>query len=110
MLELLLTEDAVEEAEFVATGQDTTWWLLEPASEATLEGTKRLGEAFGWGETWYQDPGRVPTQLKDIWDFIQLQTQATQLWEALATAVATGDPYKRAGWLNSVADLKQPQA
>ena len=49
-------------------------------------------------------------ELKEIWEFIQLQTQATQLWEALATAVAAGDPYKRADWLNSVADLKQPKA
>jgi hypothetical protein len=100
----------VEEAQFVATGQETTWWLMEPASEVTLEATKRLGEAFGWGEMWYQDPGRVPTQLKEIWDFIQRQTQVTQLWDALATAVAIGDPYKRADWLNSVADLKQPKA
>jgi hypothetical protein len=99
----------VEEAQFVAAGQETTWWVLEPASEVTLEGTKRLGEAFGWGQAWYQDPGRVPTQLKEIWDFVQLQSQATQLWETLATAVATGDPYKRADWLNSVAELKQPK-
>jgi hypothetical protein len=102
-------EGAMEEAQFVATGQETTWWVLEPASDATLEGTKRLGEAFGWGQTWYQDSGRVPTQLKDVWDFIQRQPQAVQLWDALATAVDAGDLYKRADWLNSLADLKQPK-
>ena len=103
-------EGDVEETQFVATGQETTWWVLEPASDATLDGTKKLGEAFGWGQTWYQDPGRVPTQLKEVWDFIQLQTQAVQLLDTLVTAVDSGDLYKRADWLNSLADLKQPKA
>ena len=54
-----------EDAVLPHSGQETTWWLLEPTRRrAPLEGTKRLGEAFRWGETWYQD--RDPTQLKEI--------------------------------------------
>jgi hypothetical protein len=100
----------VEELQFVAKGQETTWWLLEPASEPTLEQTKKLGEAFGWGEAWYQDAGQVPEQLKVVWNFIQSQSQVTQLWTELASAVDGGDLTKRADWLKSVIDLKVPKA
>jgi hypothetical protein len=97
----------MEETDFAARGQQTAWWLLEPTNDITLDETRKLGVAFGWGAEWYQNSGGVPEQLKELWRFIQAQSQVNQLWADLTNAVALGDPYKRADWLKSVAELKR---
>ena len=85
----------MEETDFAARGQQTAWWLLEPTNDITLDETRKLGVAFGWGAEWYQNSGGVPEQLKELWRFIQAQSQVNQLWADLTNAVALGDPYKR---------------